>query len=163
MASNARPQEAEFPSVATLTPCDSKLQQLCTRLAENDPLTRAVRLRNQDLGPDFCTTLGTTLPSTRFLRRLDLTGNLIGDDGTMALAAGLGDNCSLRHLILDRCGVSDAGAAALATVLRAQAPEAATVVPTASMKSALSSANPCVLERLHLSGNCIGDSARAWT
>ena len=158
MASNARPQEAGSPSVATLTPCHSKLQKLCTRLAENDPLTRAVRLRNQDLDHDFAVTLGATLPSTRFLRRLDLTGNLIGDDGTMALTAGLGDNCSLRHLILDRCGVSDAGAAALATVLRAQAPEAATVVATANMKSALSGASPCVLERLHLSGNCIGDS-----
>ena len=134
MASNARPQEAGSPSVATLTPCDSKLQKLCTRLAENDPLTRAVRLRNQDLDHDFAVTLGATLPSTRFLRRLDLSGNLIGDDGTMALTAGLGDNCSLRHLILDRCGVSDAGAAALATVLRAQAPH--TIMPHSTMAMA---------------------------
>ena len=48
------------------------------------------------------------------LKSLDLERNALGDDGAVALAAAVASDCSLARLSVARCGVHDAGLAALA-------------------------------------------------
>ncbi|XP_063048439.1 NLR family CARD domain-containing protein 3-like [Engraulis encrasicolus] len=86
-----------------------------------------------------CTTLASILcKESSNLRKLDLSGNHIGDAGVKKLCSGLKNpNCALETLSLSGCGVTGEGYAALASALKS---------------------NPSHLEELDLRGNDPGDS-----
>ncbi|XP_063046060.1 NLR family CARD domain-containing protein 3-like [Engraulis encrasicolus] len=86
-----------------------------------------------------CTTLASILcKESSKLRKLDLSGNCIGDIGVKNLCSGLKNpNCALETLSLSDCGVTGEGYAALASTLKS---------------------NPSHLEELDLRGNDPGDS-----
>lgn len=124
------------------------LATLAQFVRENDPLTKALKLRGQtglnetpggggrsgrfgrdrDAAapplPSFLATLTLpdVLPRNTFLRRVDVRECALGDGGTELLLAGLVGNRVVRQLLLDANGIGPRGARALAASLREQRP-----------------------------------------
>ena len=122
------------------------LATLAQFVRENDPLTKALKLRGQtglnetpggggrsgrfgrdrDAAapplPSFLATLPDVLPRNTFLRRVDVRECALGDGGTELLLAGLVGNRAVRQLLLDANGIGPRGARALAAALREQRP-----------------------------------------
>jgi Ran GTPase-activating protein (RanGAP) involved in mRNA processing and transport len=82
----------------------------------NSPLTFNARLTDADLGI-FSSVFG---PTVRFLQRLDLSYNLIGDEGTLTLVGSIlvPDASSLRSVILKGNSIGPKGCDALCRGLR---------------------------------------------
>ncbi|XDV26491.1 hypothetical protein PO909_030197 [Leuciscus waleckii] len=65
-----------------------------------------------------CAALTSALRSNSHLRELDLTGNIIRDEGLKLLSDGLKDpHCKLEKLWLNGCNITDEGCAALTSAL----------------------------------------------
>ncbi|KAF4108667.1 hypothetical protein G5714_009740 [Onychostoma macrolepis] len=92
------------------------LQKLLPVIKES----RSVQLMNYGVTDGGCATLASALRSNpSHLRHLDLSWNKLGDLGVKRLCAGLEDpHCKLEILLLNNCGVTDEGCAALASALR---------------------------------------------
>ncbi|XDV15804.1 hypothetical protein PO909_015800 [Leuciscus waleckii] len=66
-----------------------------------------------------CAALTSALRSNSHLRELDLSVNIIGDNGLTLLSDGLKDpHCKLEKLELSYCEITDEGCAALTSALR---------------------------------------------
>uniref|UniRef100_A0A8C2I8E5 Uncharacterized protein n=1 Tax=Cyprinus carpio TaxID=7962 RepID=A0A8C2I8E5_CYPCA len=88
-----------------------------------------------DITHEGCAALASALRSN--LRKLDLTGNNLGEGGLTLLSDGLKDpHCKLEKLRLSDCDITAEGCAALASVLRS---------------------NPSHLRELDLTANNLGD------
>ncbi|KAL1261216.1 hypothetical protein QQF64_009043, partial [Cirrhinus molitorella] len=101
--------------------------------------SRFVWLYNCGLTDKCCAALASALKSNpSHLKKLDLSGNKLGDSGVTLLTTVLKDpHCKLEKLELRNCSVTDEGCAALASAL---------------------GSNPEHLRELDLSWNKIGDS-----
>ncbi|KAL1261059.1 hypothetical protein QQF64_008886 [Cirrhinus molitorella] len=98
-----------------------------------------LRLRNCDVTNESSTHLNLVLTSiSSHLRELDLSENKLGDSGLKLLCDALqSPNCKLEKLIINDCGVTEEGCAALASVIQS---------------------NPSQLKELDLSNNQLGYS-----
>ncbi|CAE8623495.1 unnamed protein product, partial [Polarella glacialis] len=97
-----------------------------------------LKLARNALGDGACESLAKLLEVSTTLRSLDLSGNNIGCVGAGLLAAGLRQNDFLKELDLSCNSVGDDGARWLGAALEV---------------------NPYSLEKLDLSGNCLGDAS----
>ncbi|KAI5086135.1 NACHT, LRR and PYD domains-containing protein 3 isoform X3, partial [Silurus meridionalis] len=87
----------------------------------SNPMSLCIcRMEYCGVSDEGCAALASALRSNpSHLRKLDLSGNKVGDTGVKFLSAVLENpHCKLKILGLEYCGVSDEGCAALASALR---------------------------------------------
>ncbi|CAE8657952.1 unnamed protein product, partial [Polarella glacialis] len=133
-------------ALVSLHLCDSHLgddgvQRLAHQLldaAKYGGALEELKLARNALGDGACESLAKLLEVSTTLRSLDLSGNNIGCVGAGLLAAGLRQNDFLKELDLSCNSVGDDGARWLGAALEV---------------------NPYSLEKLDLSGNCLGDAS----
>ncbi|KAL1246955.1 hypothetical protein QQF64_034329, partial [Cirrhinus molitorella] len=122
---------------------DKKLRSLGLKLLSTlleDPRCKLEKLKLRDCGitDEGCAALASALRSNpEHLRKLDLSGNKLGDSVALLSAVLEDPHCKLETLKLMNCGITDEGCAALASALRS---------------------NPEHLRHLYLSGNKLGNS-----
>lgn len=145
---------------------DEGCQELRHALCDNNSTYTALSILNlhcNQIGPVGCQALAKLLlhpppPSSSSnnnnsrsppppLKRLDLTRNLVGDQGMVILADALGTNQTLIHLNVNRNGIGNRGTNALMD----------------SFCCCRHNTNPSSLRTIHLSKNKIGlESGEAW-
>ncbi|XP_073695569.1 NACHT, LRR and PYD domains-containing protein 3-like [Garra rufa] len=112
------------------------LQKLLPVIKES----RSVHLFDCGVTDEGCAALASALRSNpSHLRHLYLSGNKLGDSVKLLFAVLEDPRCKLEILVLNGCGVTDEGCAALASALRS---------------------NPSHLRHLSLTGNKLGDSVK---
>lgn len=113
---------------------------VATALSRRTPPLRRLRMRDDGLSPAAgVEALFRSVSRNSRLRLLDLSSNLLGDDGVRLLADALIVNRTLREISIENCRVGPEGCAAIARALRAN----------------------CSLRSLQLSRNAIGDDGFA--
>lgn len=75
----------------------------------------------QRLSPSGYKLLSEGLARSSTLKRLSLAGSHLGDANLLLLQEGLENNCSLEELDLTACGLTDDGAACVASVVKRHA------------------------------------------
>ncbi|XP_073689721.1 NACHT, LRR and PYD domains-containing protein 3-like isoform X5 [Garra rufa] len=112
------------------------LQKLLPVIKES----RSVKLNYCGVTDEGCAALASALRSNlSHLRKLNLSGNKLGDSVKLLSDVLQNPHCKLETLWLSKCGVTDEGCAALASALRS---------------------NPSHLRELDLSWNKLGDSVK---
>lgn len=77
-----------------------------------------VRLVDCGVTEERCKDVGSALRDNTALTELSLSSNELGDAGTRLVLEGLQPTCKIQKLSLQNCNVTEAGCAALASVLR---------------------------------------------
>jgi Ran GTPase-activating protein (RanGAP) involved in mRNA processing and transport len=96
---------------------DGGLRYLAEALKETRGIQELVICRNRITGKSVVD-LANGLKYNRSLRRLDLSGNKLGDEGAVALVEPLCmSTCAITHLLLGSCSIGDPGGTALARVI----------------------------------------------
>ena len=123
---------------------------VCSDLLPNAKCTRTLNISGHGpmMGPFVASEIGRALhKSNRSVTSLDLSNNVIGDDGVEAVAAAVSVNPSLTSLHLSHNGIGGRGGTALLKALRA-APQPVAVA--SKVKAAT-----CGLKEINIEGNQI--------
>ncbi|KAM9772479.1 NACHT, LRR and PYD domains-containing protein 12-like isoform 2-T2 [Syngnathus typhle] len=98
---------------------DDGMEALAAGLAKPQCTLQVLGLKKCKLSKKSCEALASVLSSPCSLRELDLSGNILRDDGLEALAAELAKpQCALQVLGLKKCNLSQKSCEALAKALR---------------------------------------------
>ncbi|XP_048015972.1 uncharacterized protein LOC125248296 [Megalobrama amblycephala] len=130
---------AENDHVASVTlKAQNTADEVLQKLLPVVTATRSALLSCSGLTDEGCASLASALRSNpSHLRKLDLSGNNLGDSGVKLLSVLENPHCKLEELRLNDCGITDQGCAALALALRS---------------------NPSHIRELNLSENKLQDS-----
>ncbi|CAD8086181.1 unnamed protein product [Paramecium sonneborni] len=79
---------------------------ICNYLVYNNHL-EYLSLRNCSLTQNFIEQLASGLCRNACLKTLDISKNIIGDQGALALVEGFQGSCNLKCIIMKRCGLTD--------------------------------------------------------
>ncbi|CAK56786.1 unnamed protein product (macronuclear) [Paramecium tetraurelia] len=79
---------------------------ICNYLVYNNHL-EYLSLRNCSLTQNFIEQLASGLCRNGSLKTLDISKNIIGDQGVLALVQGFQGSCNLKSIIMKRCGMTD--------------------------------------------------------
>ncbi|CAD8177391.1 unnamed protein product [Paramecium pentaurelia] len=79
---------------------------ICNYLVYNNHL-EYLSLRNCSLTQNFIEQLASGLCRNGSLKTLDISKNIMGDQGALALVQGLQGSCNLKSIIMKRCGLTD--------------------------------------------------------
>ncbi|XP_048015710.1 NACHT, LRR and PYD domains-containing protein 3-like [Megalobrama amblycephala] len=100
---------------------DSGVKHLCAALEKFQCALETLKLSTCKINAEGFESLSSALRSNTHLRELDLGNNRPGDQGVELLSAVLRDqNCRLKTLRLDKCGVTEKSCTALASALSSQ-------------------------------------------
>ena len=107
------------PTTATTTATTTTAMRVSTHGSSTaQPSLQRLNVAGSDFQDQGAAAFARLLSHDRVaLRELDLSGNMIGDEGTRALAASLQTNTALRRLVLRNNEVGTAGALALGRAL----------------------------------------------
>ncbi|CAK80923.1 unnamed protein product (macronuclear) [Paramecium tetraurelia] len=79
---------------------------ICNYLVYNNHL-EYLSLRNCSLTQNFIEQLASGLCRNGSLKTLDISKNIIGDQGALALVQGFQGSCNLKSIVMKRCGLTD--------------------------------------------------------
>eukprot|EP00984_Skeletonema_dohrnii_P011119 scaffold4420_cov135-Skeletonema_dohrnii-CCMP3373.AAC.3 len=88
----------------------NKLELLLERIRGNDPNLTQLDLRGMGIGQEDNDAIMDALAGNAYLRKVDLSDNMIDDDGVSALSLALADNTSITHMCLAENRITSIGA-----------------------------------------------------
>jgi len=96
---------------------NKKLDLLLERVRVNDPNLTQLDLHGMDIEPKDNDAIMDALAGNLYLRKVDLSSNVIDDDCVSALSLALAENTSITHLVLANNRITSIGAEYLLCVL----------------------------------------------